>query len=101
MGTLPVPAPESRTSQGWTGQLGRLGRLMRKELSEILRDRRTVITLVLMPLLLYPLLSIAFRQFFLVSALETGTGLEYWLGFYPDGPAQAVVDHLHLQEQPT
>ena len=43
----------------------RLGRLTLKELREILRDRRTIVTLVLMPLLVYPLLSIGFRQFFL------------------------------------
>lgn len=36
------------TSRAW--------RLARKELREILRDRRTVITLILMPLLVYPLL---------------------------------------------
>ncbi len=47
--------------------LARLGRLVRKELSEILRDRRTIVTLVLMPVLLYPLLSIAFQQFFLAT----------------------------------
>jgi ABC-2 type transport system permease protein/sodium transport system permease protein len=45
----------------------RLLRLARKELSEILRDRRTVITLFLMPLLLYPLLSVAFRQYLLAN----------------------------------
>jgi sodium transport system permease protein len=41
---------------------GRLLRLTRKELRETLRDRRTVITLVLMPLLVYPLLSITFQK---------------------------------------
>src|SRR5688572_19106961 len=64
-----------------TNDLARLGRLTRKELSEILRDRRTVITLVLMPILLYPLLSVAFRQFFLASRLTPGQGTEYRLGF--------------------
>ena len=49
----------------WGDQVRRLGRLVRKELFEILRDRRTIITLVLMPLLLYPLLSLAFQQFLL------------------------------------
>ena len=34
-----------------------------------MRDRRTVLTLVLMPLLLYPLLSVAFRQFLLSGAV--------------------------------
>lgn len=44
---------------------GLIGRMARKELREILRDRRTIITLVLMPVLLYPLLSVAFRQYFM------------------------------------
>jgi ABC-2 type transport system permease protein/sodium transport system permease protein len=39
----------------------RLFRLARKELTEILRDRRTIVTLLVMPLLLYPLLSIGLR----------------------------------------
>ena len=41
--------PPTGTSAGWTvGQsVARVGRLARKELSEILRDRRTVLTLVL------------------------------------------------------
>jgi sodium transport system permease protein len=42
---------------------GRQWRLTRKELAETLRDRRTIVTLVLMPILVYPLLSIIFRQF--------------------------------------
>jgi len=54
--------------------LGRLVRLVRKELSEILRDRRTVITLVLMPLLLYPLLSIAFQQVAAANLLNPDRG---------------------------
>src|SRR5207247_6339912 len=57
----PPPAGRFRWLPGQA--LARVGRLARKELSEILRDRRTIITLVLMPLLLYPLLSFAFRQF--------------------------------------
>lgn len=64
-----------------TSDLARLGRLTRKELYEILRDRRTVITLFLMPVMLYPLLSVAFRQFFLASRLTPGQGTEYRLGF--------------------
>ena len=45
-------------------RLGRLVRLVRKELTEILRDRRTITTLVVMPLLLYPLITMAFRVFY-------------------------------------
>jgi ABC-2 type transport system permease protein/sodium transport system permease protein len=51
-------------------ELGRLLRLTRKELSECLRDRRTVLTLVLMPVLLYPVLAIAFRQMILSRKVE-------------------------------
>jgi sodium transport system permease protein len=47
--------------------LARVLRMARKELRETLRDRRTMITLVLMPLLVYPVLSLAFRQFLLSS----------------------------------
>ena len=48
-------------------QVARLGRLVLKELREILRDRRTIITLVVMPLLIYPLLAIVFQRFLLTS----------------------------------
>ncbi|MDG1893583.1 MAG: ABC transporter permease subunit [Fuerstiella sp.] len=48
-----VPSRES-SSRTW--------RLATKELREILRDRRTVITLVLMPLLVYPLLGVILRK---------------------------------------
>lgn len=45
----------------------RLIRLSRKELRETLRDRRTILTLVMMPLLVYPLLSMALNRFLLSS----------------------------------
>jgi len=53
------------------GSLSLLARMAHKELREILRDRRTIITLVLMPLLLYPLLGLGFR-YFLLSLAPTG-----------------------------
>lgn len=59
----------------------RLGRLVKKELSEILRDRRTIVTLVLMPLLLYPLLSVAFQQFYFAGKIDPNRGLVYKFGF--------------------
>ncbi len=69
---------ESRNAAA-AGGIGRLVRLARKELRESLRDRRTILTLVLMPLLLYTLLSIAFRLYFL-SNLGTGQAPEYRIG---------------------
>lgn len=61
--------------------MGRVGRLARKELSEILRDRRTIVTLVAMPLLLYPVLSVAFMQFYTLSQSSPEKATEYNLGF--------------------
>jgi ABC-2 type transport system permease protein/sodium transport system permease protein len=52
------------TTSGWSAGLGRQLRLTRKELVEILRDRRTILTLVAMPLLVYPLLALGFQQLF-------------------------------------
>jgi ABC-2 type transport system permease protein/sodium transport system permease protein len=65
-------------------RLGLLRRLMRKELNEILRDRRTILTLVLMPLLLYPLLAVAFRTFLLSSMTMPGPPV-YLIGVHPGG----------------
>ena len=60
------------------GGLSRVIRLARKELRETLRDRRTIITLVLMPLLVYPLLSLVFKQF-LLSSFERSTAAQWRL----------------------
>ena len=49
---------------------GRLWRLCRKELRETLRDRRTILTLVLMPLLLYPLLGMTLQRFLLSASVD-------------------------------
>lgn len=54
--------------------LARQWRLTAKELAETLRDRRTIVTLLVMPLLVYPLLSIIFRQFLSVSLKKPGQG---------------------------
>ncbi|GIW96639.1 MAG: sodium extrusion protein NatB [Pirellulaceae bacterium] len=50
--------------------LGRQYRLILKELRETLRDRRTVLTLVLMPLLVYPLLSLGLQRLLLTGVKE-------------------------------
>jgi ABC-2 type transport system permease protein/sodium transport system permease protein len=58
-GVSPVPPGAARPKRHVSG---RLLRLCLKELRETLRDRRTIVTLVLMPLLVYPLLSILFNR---------------------------------------
>src|SRR5262245_20650422 len=62
-GQIAPPADQPRRKQG----LWRIARLALKELRETLRDRRTIATLVLMPILVYPLLSLVLRQFLLTS----------------------------------
>ena len=63
---------EPTKTQNESGSWGRLKRLAGKELRETLRDRRTVITLILMPVLVYPILSIVFRTV-LLSGLDFAT----------------------------
>ena len=55
-------------------------RLARKELREILRDRRTIVTLIAMPLLLYPLMSVLFLQFSLANRDVTTPSPIYRVG---------------------
>lgn len=57
----PVDVPRFAASRG------RWKRICIKELKETLRDRRTIVTLVFMPLLVYPLLSVVFHRFFVTS----------------------------------
>jgi sodium transport system permease protein len=65
-----MTTPESRRrTDHWS--LRRQARLTLKEFRETLRDRRTIVTLVLMPLLVYPLLSLSFQRL-LISGV-TGT----------------------------
>jgi ABC-2 type transport system permease protein/sodium transport system permease protein len=70
--------------------LGRLWRLTRKELSESLRDRRTLGTLVLMPVLLYPVLAIAFMQLYQSSRVERARP-GYRLGFVSHEEAASLL----------
>ena len=74
----PELAPRDRRQM-----LGRLRRLVVKELREILRDRRTIITLVVMPLLIYPLLAVVFQRF-LVTSLAVNKDVAYIIGVDSD-----------------
>src|SRR5262249_1343675 len=67
-------------------------------LREVLRDRRTIVTLVLMPVLLYPLLSIAFRQYFL-SSVATTTEKVYRVAIPTDEEAYHLAKLLRLHKE--
>jgi ABC-2 type transport system permease protein/sodium transport system permease protein len=73
--------------------LARLGRLARKELSETLRDRRTIVTLLLMPLLLYPLLGLVLGQF-TPGKPTAAAGPRYRLAFRTTKEAARASDRL-------
>ncbi|WP_254513752.1 ABC transporter permease subunit/CPBP intramembrane protease [Anatilimnocola floriformis] len=77
---MPDSPPEKSTTnfgprQSW---VTRVVRLTRKELRETLRDRRTIVTLILMPLMLYPLISIVFMQFMFLNAGQAGPKEMQW-----------------------
>ncbi len=59
--------------------VARIQRLCLKELRESLRDRRTIITLVLMPLLVYPLLSLILQRVLLTNQ-PAGSQEEFIIG---------------------
>lgn len=61
----PAPAAPVNPAPRRRGRLTQIWRLATKELKETLRDRRTIVTLIAMPLIVYPILSIAFRTFLL------------------------------------
>src|SRR5262245_55588077 len=63
------PPPSAQLAPAGFG-IARVLRMARKELRETLRDRRTIITLVVMPLLVYPVLSVALRQFLVSSSAQ-------------------------------
>jgi sodium transport system permease protein len=83
---------------------GRVLRLCQKELKETIRDRRTIVTLLLMPLLVYPIMSMALNRFLLTSG-EIDEGfticvsseverkiLDQWLSNPNSAPPKAVAD---------
>ncbi len=90
------PLPPGSLSLG--DQAGRLMRLTRKEVSEILRDRRTIITLVLMPLLLYPLLMVAF-QLYAVSFVGDSQAPKYQIGFRTEEEKRQLGLFLRVGQQ--
>jgi len=59
---------------------GRLWRLCQKELRESLRDRRTLFTLILMPILVYPLLSMALQRLVIGSVSKAKAEAVFVLG---------------------
>lgn len=76
----------------------RFARLAQKELKETLRDRRTIVTLVLMPLLVYPTLSLVFKTFlFSNAALFSGVDVPEIRVVYSGNTSRAEADFIFLR----
>ncbi|HXY33250.1 MAG TPA: ABC transporter permease subunit/CPBP intramembrane protease [Planctomycetaceae bacterium] len=90
----PADAPPSSRKRAARGVAPRFLRLMLKELRETLRDRRTIATLILMPLLVYPLLSVAFERFLLSSLKAVPGHSQPALGFISDAEAHEFAPYL-------
>lgn len=72
----------------------RIARLCLKELRETLRDRRTIATLLLMPILIYPLLSLAFERFLLTTVKSVAGETEYAFGMRSRSEAEQLQRYL-------
>lgn len=75
-------------------------RLAQKELREILRDRRTIVTLVLMPILVYPLIGVTFQKF-LATQLTQQPKVEYRICYRDLSAAEGFFRLLQMSEQLT
>lgn len=95
MQTLAAESRQRSWSARWAYEIQRLLRLAHKELREILRDRRTIVTLVLMPLLLYPLLTVVMRQF-LFSATAQDARPTYRIGIADREVGGRIVQLLSI-----
>lgn len=91
-----VPATPAKAPP--PGTAGRIRRLALKELRETLRDRRTILTLVLMPVLVYPLLSLVFQRF-LLSSLTTPSDAVYHIGVETPKDGMIVASLMMTGEQ--
>lgn len=72
-------------------------RMAQKELREILRDRRTILTLIGMPLLIYPLLGVTFQKV-LVSQAMAKSKTEYRIAFARQRDSQIFRQLFHQSE---
>ncbi len=77
-----------------SSRTSRFTRIAAKELKETLRDRRTLITLFLMPILLYPLLSLIMNRLLLTSGARTQTTL-FRIGVASQEDAQILLDVIN------
>ena len=89
-------SPESHVPSN--GQFARWARLTLKELRESLRDRRTIITLVLMPILVYPLLGVAFNKYLLTTLKPKPDAAGFKIGVENEQQKEIIQFYLVMGE---
>jgi ABC-2 type transport system permease protein/sodium transport system permease protein len=77
-----------------TWSLRRLLRLVQKEVRESLRDRRTLATLILMPLIVYPILSLALQRLVVTSGLSGKPSTKIRIAVATPEDAQQLVEMI-------
>ena len=92
--TEPAETPSFESGSGVPFSFAQQIEFTRKELRETLRDRRTIVTLLVMPLLLYPLLGLALRLVAFQQRNESK--VEYRLAFETEQEAAWLSDALQL-----
>ena len=101
--STPTDKASSEPGRGASGDRSRrrsafsLRRLAIKELRETLRDRRTIITLILMPLIVYPILSLVFKTFLLSNAgvLTSGAPVVFQIAYEGNADREQVTGVLN------
>ena len=78
---------------------GRLWRLCQKELRESLRDRRTLFTLILMPILVYPLLSMALQRLVIGSVSKSKAEAAFVIGVEDEETANNFLQLIEEARQ--
>jgi len=78
---------------------GRLWRLCQKELRESLRDRRTLFTLILMPILVYPLMSMALQRLVIGSVSKSKAEAVFVLGVEDEETANNFLQLIEESQQ--
>ncbi|MFM8326211.1 MAG: ABC transporter permease subunit, partial [Pirellulaceae bacterium] len=76
--------------------LRRLLRLVQKEVRESLRDRRTLATLILMPLIVYPILSLALQRLVVTSGLSGKPSTKIRIAVATPEDAEQLVEMIQV-----
>ena len=76
-----------------------IGILFRKEIKDVLRDRKSVLMMFLVPVIIYPLIFLL--SFFIMSMMQTGAGVQTYdivLDGMPDDMLVRSIDDIQKED---